>query len=149
MRSLLGWIGAAGLVVFVLAGTIALPLRAEDPPAAPDAPWQDVITGQIQAFRDHDARVAFSYAGAAFQVSFPTAEAFFNAIVSSGYAPIMESSSHSFGPFQRLGDTGVIQQVRLVGKDQALYTATYRLTREEAGWRVQGVQLAKEPGIAI
>ncbi|HHY51432.1 MAG TPA: DUF4864 domain-containing protein, partial [Alphaproteobacteria bacterium] len=117
MRSLLCWMRATGLLVAFFAGLVAAPLRAEDVPAA-SMPWQDVITGQIQAFRDHDADVAFSYAGAAFQVSFPSAEAFFDAIVNSGYAPIMESTSHSFGPFQRVGETGVIQQVRLVGKDQ-------------------------------
>jgi hypothetical protein len=142
------------------------PLRAEDgavtpapeatnPPAemmAPEtieAPWQDVISSQIQAFRDHDAPAAFSYAGAGFQTSFPNAETFFNAIVTSGYAPIMDSVSHSFGAFQMVGQIGVIQEVKLVGRDQAIYEAIYQLTEEPVGWRVQGVQLVKQQGIAI
>lgn len=136
------WGALLALVLF------ALPLAAEEPSVA-EAPWQEVITSQIQAFRDHDAPEAFSYAGAGFQVSFPSAEAFFNAIVTSGYAPIMESTSHSFGPYQLLSETVVVQEVKLVGKSQELYGAIYQLAKEERGWRVQGVQLFKQPGIAI
>jgi hypothetical protein len=135
---------------------VAAPLRAQElapspdvPPTVSTAPWQDVISGQIQAFRDHDAPVAFSYAGAGFQVTYPSAEAFFAAIVTSGYAPIMESKSHSFGAFEMLGETGVVQEVKFTGLDQSLHRAVYQLTEEPAGWRVQGVQLVREAGIAI
>jgi hypothetical protein len=118
--------------------------------APSEFPWQDVITSQIQAFRDHDAPEAFSYAGAGFQTSFPSAEDFFNTIISSGYAPIMDSTSHSFGAHQMLEEGGgVIQQVDFIGKNQERYTAVYQLIEEPAGWRVQGVQLMKEAGIAI
>ena len=43
---------------------------------------------------------------------------------------------------------GVVQ-VRLTGVDQSLYRAVYQLTEEPEGWRVQGVQLVKEAGIAV
>jgi hypothetical protein len=130
---------------------LGLTAMAQDEPAAPpvETPWQEVISSQIQAFREHDAPGAFMYAGAGFQVSFPSAEAFFNAIVSSGYAPIMESVSHSFGEYRLVGPAAVIQEVRLVGKGQELYGALYRLSEEEAGWRVQAVQLYRQPGVAI
>src|SRR5687767_10789932 len=137
-----------GLLGLMALSTSALP-QDEMVPAPVERPWQDVITSQIQAFRDHDAPGAFMYAGAGFQVSFPSAEAFFNAIVTSGYAPIMESVSHSFGEFEMLGATGVVQEVKLVGKDQELYGALYQLTEEEAGWRVQAVQLYRQEGVAI
>jgi hypothetical protein len=159
------------MLLALLPFSSAIPLHAEDAmvpemgpapeavTATPDAapapevvtmtPWQDVISGQIQAFRDHDAPVAFSFAGAGFQVTYPSAEAFFNAIVTSGYAPIMESKSHSFGPYEMVGEMGVVQEVRFTGLDQSLYRAVYQLTKEPEGWRVQGVQLVKEAGIAI
>lgn len=139
------------LAAAVLAAVaIAVPLQAQEAPAAPALePWQSVISSQIQAFRDHDASAAFGYAGAGFQQTFASAEAFFNAIVTSGYAPIMTSKSHSFGPYQLIGATGVVQEVRLTGVDQSLYRAVYQLTEEPEGWRVQGVQLVKEAGIAI
>lgn len=134
----------ASLILAVLA--VATPIRAEDAGAAP---WQDVISSQIQAFRDHDAPAAFSYAGVAFQATFPNAETFFIAIIQSGYSPIMESRSHSFGAFRLIGDTGVMQHVKLVGNDLKLYEAVYQLAREPGGWRVQGVQLMQPSGVAI
>lgn len=135
--------------LFVAIAAVAAPLRADDAVAAATAPWQEVITSQIQAFRDHDAPAAFSYAGIGFQAGFPNAETFFMTIIQSGYAPIMESRSHSFGEFKLIGDMGVVQQVKFVGNDQQLYEAVYQLTEESGGWRVQGVRLMQPNGVAI
>lgn len=146
---LTAWRGiAAGLLLLttLLWGAV----QAQD--AAPNAavePWQAVISSQIEAFRTKDAPGAFQYAGAGFQVSFPSAEAFFIAIISSGYSPIMESRSHSFGGFQMVGDNAVLQQVKFLGNDQGLYEAVYQLAQEPGGWRVQGVQLVRQPGVGI
>lgn len=138
----------AGLLLVLL--TFAAPLRAEDlTAAAPETEWQAVISGQIQAFRDHNAPVAFSYAAAPFQTGFPSPESFFVAIIGSGYAPIMDSRSHSFGAFHMLTPEAVIQIVKLVDKDQRLFEAAYQMVHEEAGWRVSGVQLTKTPGIGV
>lgn len=139
----------AGLLAAFL--TIGPPVQAQEQgtEAVAIEPWQAVITSQIEAFRMKDAAAAFSYAGAGFQVAFPSAEAFFNAIVTAGYAPIMDSRSHSFGRFQKLGDKAVAQEVKFVGNDQSLYGAIYMLAEEANGWRVQGVQLAKQAGVGI
>ena len=140
---------AAGvLAALLLLGTA---VWAEEPtaPAATAEPWQAVITSQIEAFRAKDAPGAFQWAAAGFQATFPSPEAFFNAIVGSGYAPIMESRSHSFGKFQKLGDKAVVQEVKFLGNDQGLYEAFYMLAEEANGWRVQGVQLAKQAGVGI
>ena len=135
----------AALMIISLASV--LPLRAQDEPVP--APWQEIISAQVQAFRDRDAPAAFSFAGAGFQRAYQSPDIFFETIVRSGYSPIMESVSHSFGRFQRLGVSGVVQEVRFVGKDQDLYGAIYQLTEEEAGWRVQGVQMFRQSGVAI
>ena len=147
MRFFSHWRRLAAAVLMLLAGIAAAPVLAQEETAP--APWQEVISAQVQAFRDHDAPAAFSYAGASFQVAFQNADVFFETIVRSGYAPIMDSVSHSFGRFQRIGESGVVQEVRFVGKDQDLYGALYQLTEEEAGWRVQGVQLVRQQGVAI
>lgn len=143
-------------VTLMLAG----PAFAVDTPAAPVAPeaqvapmseadWQDVITGQIEAFRARDAAGAFQYAAAPFQTAFPNAEAFFGTIIGSGYAPIMESTAHRFGKFTELDERHVAQEVMLTARDLSLFEAIYVLTREESGWRVSGVQLVKTPAISI
>jgi hypothetical protein len=146
LRAVLRPVIAIVLMVLALSPAVA---QDETAPVEVETPWQETITGQIQAFRDQDAPVAFSYAGASFQAAFPSAEAFFTAIVTSGYAPIMQSVSHSFGGYRLIGPVGVVQEVRFVGEDQELYGAIYQLTEEDAGWRVQGVQLFRQAGVAI
>lgn len=143
MDRLRGLVGAL-LALLLMAGAA----RAEDA-AAPAQPWQVVVTAQIEAFRAHDAAGAFQYAAAPFQKAFPTAEAFFASIIGSGYGPIMDSSAHSFGTFVELDAHSMAQEVTFTGKDLSRYEAIYILTEEEKGWRVSGVQLAKQPGIAV
>jgi hypothetical protein len=139
---------------FVLAFFAVIALAAPVVPAVAQsddapAPWQTVITHQIQAFRAGDAPEAFYDAGRMFHAAFPDAFAFFTAIIGSGYAPIMESTSHSFGEFRMTEDKGVVQVVRLVGKSQELYEAWYQLKEEDGEWRVQGVMLQKAAGIGV
>lgn len=123
----------------------AAPVQAQDDPAA--AEWQAVITGQVEAFRMHDAPVAMSFAAASFQQSFKTPEEFEQAIRDWGYQAIMESRSHSFGPYQQVDPNVVLQAVRFTGPDSILYDAIYQLNREPGGWRVGGVQLMKTAGM--
>ena len=132
------------VLAFFVVIAFAAPVAAQT-----ETPWQDVITHQIQAFRDQDAPGAFSDAGLMFHAAFPSPEAFFVAIITSGYSPIMESTSHSFGEFRRTDDQGVVQVVRLVGKSQELYEAWYQLREEEGAWRVQGVVLQKAAGVGV
>ena len=146
MRSFFGF--SRLVIAFVAAAFIALTAAAQSDPV--ETPWQDVITHQIEAFRTGDAPGAFMDAGRMFQAAFPSAEAFYVSIVTSGYAPIMESTSHSFGEFRVTDDLGVVQQVKLVGKAQEIYDAIYKLREEEEGvWRVQGVMLQKSAAIGI
>lgn len=131
--------------VLAVALTLTSPLRAQEP----DLAWQDAITGQVEAFRAHNAPVAFGFAAQPFHTRFPSAEAFFLAIVSRGYAPIMESKSHSFGEYELVQEGVVHQLVTFVGTDQKLYQSIYELVLEPEGWRVTAVQLVQAPGMAV
>lgn len=115
------------------------------------APWQDSVTGQIEAFRAGDGATALSFAGKGFRTQFDERpDVFLTAIAASGYAAIVESRSHSFGKFNKLSDTQVLQVVKFVGPNQSLYEALYQLGNEPGeGWRVLGVVLRKQAGIAI
>ena len=139
----LSWFGVA-LSVALTSG----PAVAEDvPPSAVE--WQAVIAGQIAAFRQHDAPTALSFAAASFHETFADPKDFFIAIIASGYSPIMESRSQSFGPYKLLSPDQVLQELRLVGNDQSIYEAIYQLDREPEGWRVHGVQLIKTAAVGI
>jgi len=143
--SKLSWFGVVIGFVVMLGGTV----HAETRYLPSSQEWQEVIHAQIEAFRNHDAPAALSYASEEFHKQFADPNAFFVAIISSGYSPIMESLSESFGAFELQGDTEVLQEVRLTGTDQTVYEAIYELTHEAAGWRVHGVQLVKTKAIGI
>jgi hypothetical protein len=132
-----------GMVALAL--TLASPVRAQDP----DLAWQDVITSQVEAFRARDAAAAFSYAAETFHQTFATPQDFFLVIVSSGYAPIMDSKSHSFGEYKQFRADLVQQLVTFVGTDQKLYQSIYELALEPEGWRVTAVQLVQTPGVGV
>jgi len=132
---------------------LALLLALLSPSAAQDTapPWQAVVSGQIEAFRAQDGAAALALAGSGFRLQFAgQPEAFYAAILASGYQPVVQSRSHTFGDFTRLSDSVVAQVVRLVGPDQGLYEALYQLQDEAGlGWRVVGVVLRKEEGVGI
>ena len=126
---------------------LALPAQAQ----TDEAPWQASVTGQIEAFRAGDGTAALTFAAESFRTQFDgKPEAFIAAIAASGYSAIVQSRSHSFGEFNKVSDTSVLQVVKFVGPDQSLYEALYQLADENGdGWRVQGVALRKEAGIGI
>lgn len=134
--------------VVALAMLLMVPVRAQTPTENETA-WQEVISAQIEAFRSGDAPGAFGFAAAGFKLTFPDAETFYAVILGTGYAPIAESSSHSFGQFRLVGVGQVMQIVRLVGAEDGRFDALYQLVREPEGWRVQGVQLQKSSAIDI
>ena len=141
----LSWLGVV-LSAVLMFGTSA---RADDPAVSPTE-WQAVIAGQIQAFRMHDAAAALSFAGDEFKKTYTDhPEAFVAAIVASGYGPIVESRSQSFGDFRLIAPDQVVQEVKFTGNDQAIYEAFYVLGKESGAWRVHGVQLQKTPGMGV
>lgn len=127
---------------------LLLPVAAQQDEAAP---WQASVTGQIEALRAGDGAGALAFASEAFRLQFAERpEAFYAAVIATGYLPIAESRSHSFGTFNKVGDAIVLQVVKFVGADQGLYEALYQLGNEpEQGWRVLGVVLKKQPGIGV
>lgn len=140
----------SGVVVlsFMLAALVAAPVQAQEAEVSPVG-WQAVVAGQILAFRSHDAEGALHLAGASFHQAFADPNAFVLAILASGYAPIVESRSHSFGDYKLVAPDLVLQVVKFVDAKQGLYEALYQLRREPEGWRIQGVQLTRTPGIGV
>lgn len=135
--------------VMALAMLLLAPVRAQGPDSAAEAGWQEVISAQIEAFRSGDANGAFGYAAAGFKTSFPDAETFYAVILGTGYAPIAQSSGHSFGQFKLVDGGQVMQIVRLVGAEDGRFDALYQLVKEPDGWRVLGVQLQKSSAIDV
>lgn len=141
--------GLGALLVIVLGLAAA---GAQDPPGADDAAhalWQAAVTGQIEAFRTGDDALALFFAGAAFKRALPNPQRFVRVIRRSGYGPIIDSVSHSFGAFEVVSADEVMQLVRIIGPDHRIYDALYRLGREAGGWKVHGVTLRDQAALAI
>ena len=135
-------------VAMMLAALVAPALAQAEAEAMP---WQATVTGQVEAFRAQDGAAALGFAGPGFRAQFEgQPEAFYAAIIAAGYGAIVESRSHSFGTFNQVSDTAVLQAVTFVGPDQVLYEAVYELVDEPGqGWRVQGVALRRTAGVGI
>lgn len=137
------------IAVVVLTVLSFVPNLASGAEKQADAPWQAVISNQIEAFRVQDGARALAVASAGFKEQFRDPQLFYETILAAGYGPIVESRSHTFGEFQRVGADAAIQVVLIVGPDQDLYEAIYEMRNEAGGWRVFGVALWREDGVAI
>ena len=135
------------ILAFAMMLTLLLPASGQEEAS----PWQEAVSGQIEALRDGDADLALSFAGEGFRTQFEgRAAEFVEAILALGYTPIAASRSHSFGASEKISDTLVVQVVSFVGADQGLYEAVYQLGDEgEGSWHVLGVVLRKAAGVAV
>lgn len=110
-------------------------------------PWQETVKGQIEALQSGNAEIALGLASSGFRETYTDPERFLADVTRSGYGPIVEARSFSFGSYEKTASGVVLQVVKLVGPDLALYEAVYQLTDEAGqGWRVLGVVLRKVPG---
>ncbi len=136
------------LWVLVLSILIMVPASAQE---AVEQPWRASVTGQIEALRVADGETALSFAGAAFRASYQSnPQRFADDVERSGYGPIGQSRSHSFGAFRELSSGVVLQEVEFIDTDGRVWEAVYQLADErDEGWRVQGVVLRSTPGIGI
>jgi hypothetical protein len=143
MSSSLHVAGATALAAIV--ANMAPALGSE--PAA--SAWQDVISQQLQAFHDRDSDMAVHLSVAAVHASFGDPRQFIVALAHSGYAPLLDSRSHTFGLFSHRPDGSVLQEVKLVGGDQMIYEAIYSMRLEDGTWRVSEVGRLEKLGVAV
>lgn len=133
----------------VVGAVMLSPAWAQDVEA--ELAWRETVTGQIEALRDDDGVRALSYAGAVFRANYQAnPQQFAQDVARSGYGPIGESRSHSFGDFRELAPGVVLQAVEFVDAKGRVWEAVYQLADErDEGWRVQGVMLRSTPGLGI
>jgi len=136
------------LWVLVLSILLMVPASAQ---AAMEEPWRASVTGQIEALRSADGETALSFAGAAFRANYRSnPQRFVDDVARSGYGPIGQSRSHSFGASRELAPGVVLQEVEFIDTDGRVWEAIYQLADErDEGWRVQGVMLRSTTGLGI
>jgi len=102
---------------------------------------QGSIEAQLEALKAGDGALAYSFAAPGIQRIFPTAEIFMG-MVESGYQPVRNARSYSFGKVEEMGAGAIVQQVLITGPDGKEYEALYTLQLQPDGvWRITGVSL--------
>ena len=98
-----------------------------------------VIERQIAAFRNNDAKTAFSYASPKIRLTFRTAEVFMS-MVRRGYPQIYRAAKVSFLALEETNE-GVIQRVLVTGQNGSIAIARYRMELRNGRWLINGCKL--------
>ena len=129
------------LIVFVMPITTSAQTVSNDDQAT----FQQIISDQIDAFREDDAAAAFSFAAPGVQQKFNNPQTFIT-MVKRGYLPVYRPQQFTFGTISdELGHP--TQRVSVIGPDGTLWIALYGMQKQPDGsWRIGGVALIKPPG---
>lgn len=122
---------------------------AEDVNANDKQAFQQVISGQLDAFKSENGPLAYSFAAPLVTKIFPTVDNFM-AMVKQGYAPVYENDSYRFGELaiDRIGRPA--QHVTLTTKDGRHYEAVYAMQKQADGtWKISGCTLVEIPGLDV
>ena len=93
---------------------------------------QEIIRGQIEAFKSGQDAVAYSYASPYVKGFFPDVGIFME-MVKRGYQPVYNPRNYDFGRVKEPADGTVVQEVLITGPDGKPWTALYTLVRMPDG----------------
>ena len=137
-------------LIFGLVAGIALAVGSSGGVAAqdsPDAGIKDVISSQLEAFRQDDFARAFTFASPSIQGIFGTPENF-GGMVRNGYPMVWRPGKVAFLDLRQEGGA-LWQKVQIVDQKGQMHLLEYRMVDGKDGWRISGVQLLDLPGLAV
>ncbi|HJT13245.1 MAG TPA: DUF4864 domain-containing protein [Dongiaceae bacterium] len=117
--------------------------RADDSVAPADAAAiQQVIQGQMNAFKVDDWSAAFAYASPSIQTKFESPQVF-SQMVTQAYQPVYRPRGVEFREV-KASEFGPTQEVFVVGPDGLSYLAYYTMEKQADGtWRINGCYLVR------
>ena len=119
--------------------------RAEAVTEADARAARAVVSAQLDAFANDDAKRAFSYAAPSIRAMFGTPDRFL-AMVRTGYPVVYRAAGATFLVPLHVG-RDLVQGVHLTDGAGALWLATYRLERQGDGsWRIAGCSVEPATG---
>lgn len=133
----------------VLAILIVVGMSARDAGAdeARSLAVENVITRQIEAFRADDIERAFDFASPTIQRIFRTPQ-LFGHMVQRGYPMVWRAGQVEFLEL-RIIEGQLWQKVRIRDTGGDLHLLDYQMIRQDDGWKINGVELLKAPGMAV
>jgi len=125
--------------------TLAVLAIFAGPASAQDLTIDDVITQQLQAFRDRDVQEAWQFASPSIKDLFDTPDTF-GAMVQNGYPMVWDNSDVRFLDQDDLG-AFVRQEVQIQGPDGLFYILDYQMIETPEGWQIDAVQVIPSPEV--
>jgi hypothetical protein len=117
-----------------------LPAQAQDQVAI-----EDVITQQLDAFKDRDVATAWTFASPMIRGMFgnPTN---FGMMVQNGYPMVWDSTDVEFLDLRTEGGA-LIQRLSLRDAEGVRYVAEYQMIETPDGWQINGVTIVPAPDV--
>ena len=115
------------------------------PAFAQQAPIQDTIRAQIQAFQVDDFAKAFTYASPTIHAMFGTPDNF-GAMVRQGYPMVWHPSQVDMMDLRTVGGA-FWQRVRVTDAKGQSYLLDYQMIEGPDGWLINAVQMQKSPDV--
>lgn len=133
-------VAAWGALAFVPAG------RAKEV-LPPETGISDVISDQIEAFREDDFFGAFQFASPNIQTQFGTPDRF-GAMVRNGYPMVWRPGDVRFGALREV-DGQIWQEVLITDEAGKRFGLAYRMERVLGEWKIGGVMVIPAPDVAV
>ncbi len=115
------------------------PVQAQSP--------ADIITAQIDAFRESDFETAFGYASGNIRAIFGTPEVF-GQMVTQGYPMVLDPAEVLF--VERMDHFGIqLQRVLITDRAGVPHLLEYSLTGTGADLRINGVRILRQTGAGV
>lgn len=113
---------------------------------APNPEIEATIQNQIDAFLQDDVATAFEYAAPSIQGMFGTPERF-GMMVERGYPMVWRPDDVRFGELRSEGPA-MAQRVIIRDRDGQSHVLEYRMIDQDGQWRIGGVRILPQPGLA-
>ena len=128
-----------GLYAVVLAACLSLPALAQE------APIQETIQRQIEAFRADDFARAFTFASPTIKGMFGTPENF-GAMVKNGYPMVYRPADVQMMELREVAGN-LWQRVRITDQAGAGWYLDYMMVETAEGWQINAVQILPAPDV--
>ncbi|MEM8579972.1 MAG: DUF4864 domain-containing protein [Pseudomonadota bacterium] len=132
-------------LLLALSIVLAASVAQADEAAAPDI--QATIGAQLEAFRADDFARAFTYASPMIQSMFGTSERF-GVMVRNGYPMVWRPAEVQYLDLEDRGGS-LYQNVLIRDMQGGRHVLEYQMIRNQAGWRINGVRLLRDPSIGV
>jgi hypothetical protein len=130
-----------GLYAVLLAAALAVPAVAQE------APIQETIQSQIEAFQADDFARAFTYASPTIKGMFGTPENF-GAMVKQGYPMVYRPSEVQMMELREVAGN-LWQRVRITDRAGAGWYLDYMMVETAEGWQINAVQILPAPDVGV